>query len=124
MRVSSAPPGASPASRPDTAAPEGTGRGFAAVLAERAGTTGFPSPSANPSAGSGSPVAAVLARLTDAQRTIDRLIDAAIRGRTFTPAQLLALQATVSRDAQAVEVVSRATDRVVGAVKQALGAQI
>ncbi|HVV15667.1 MAG TPA: hypothetical protein VHH90_00580 [Polyangia bacterium] len=67
---------------------------------------------------------AALARLSDAQRSVDRLLDAAARGRSFTPAQLLSLQATVSREAQAVEVVSRVTDRVVGAVKQALGSQI
>ncbi|HVY38834.1 MAG TPA: hypothetical protein VHM31_12905 [Polyangia bacterium] len=67
---------------------------------------------------------AALVRVADAQRGVDRLIDAAARGRAFTPAQLLALQAAVSRDAQLVEVVSRVTDRLVGAVKQALGAQI
>jgi len=40
------------------------------------------------------------------------------------PAELLALQATVFRYSQAVEVVSRATDKLIGAVKQTLGTQV
>ena len=92
-------------------------RPFVQVLDE---TTGRhpPSPAAAPS------VTAALARAADAERTVDSLIAAAARGRTFTPAQLLALQAVVARGAQTVEVVSRAADRVVGAVKQTLNAQI
>jgi hypothetical protein len=119
IAVSSTPSGAPVAA----AAPgEIAGPPFALVLGERAaapapGATGTPT-------GERSPVTAALARMADSQRSVDRLIDAAARGRTFTPAQLLALQATVSRDAQAVEVVSRVTDRVVGAVKQALSAQV
>jgi hypothetical protein len=69
-------------------------------------------------------VATALARAADAERAVDALIAAAARGRTFTPAQLLALQATVARSAQTVEVLSRAADRVVGTVKQTLNAQI
>jgi hypothetical protein len=62
--------------------------------------------------------------MADGQRAVDSLIAAAARGRTFTPAQLLALQAAVSRGAQAIEVVSRAADRLVGTMKQALGTQL
>ncbi|MFL5304174.1 MAG: hypothetical protein ACJ8F1_03125 [Polyangia bacterium] len=109
-------------------APRASARGeigdptFAVVLGERAAAPA-PGTAAGPSAITGLPVRAALARLADSQRSVDRLIDAAARGHSFTPAQLLALQATVSRDAQAVEVVSRVADRVVGAVKQALSAQ-
>jgi hypothetical protein len=70
------------------------------------------------------PFAAMLARAADADHAADALIAAAARGRTFTPAQLLALQATVSRGTQTVEVVSRAVDRLVGTVKQSLGTQV
>ena len=116
--VSPVPCGAPAAS---VAAPgETAGPAFAVVLGDRPAAAA----AAGPSATARSPVAATLARLADSQRSVDRLIDAAARGRTFTPAQLLALQAAVSRDAQAVEVVSRVTDRVVGAVKQALNAQV
>jgi len=96
---------------------------FAVVLGERAGAPA-PWAAAAPSSGGVGPLRTALMGVADAQRGVDRLIDAAARGRTFTPAQLLALQVAVSRDAQAVEVVSRVTDRLVGAVKQALGAQI
>ncbi len=122
MRVSSAAPAVSfiaPAGR------EIAGRGFATATSvrDRAGEPAL-APAATASAIGRSRVAAALAQLADSQRNIDGLIDAAARGRTFTPAQLLALQAIVSRDAQAVEVVSRVADRVVGAVKQTLGTQI
>ncbi|HXU60480.1 MAG TPA: hypothetical protein VN962_02175 [Polyangia bacterium] len=92
------------------------GRSFMQVL----DATGAPGAAA-PSAGSWT---AVLVRTAEAERTVDSLIAAAARGRTFTPAQLLALQATVARGAQTVEVLSRAADRVVGAVKQTLNGQI
>ena len=131
MGMSSAPaalaatPGASLA---PFAASEVAGPAFAVVLgpqaAASAGSPAAAGPPNRPSPDRPSPVTAALARLADGQRGIDRLLEAAAHGRTFTPAQLLALQATVSRDAQAVEVVSRVADRVVGAVKQALGAQI
>jgi hypothetical protein len=55
---------------------------------------------------------------------LDAILEAAARGKTFTPAELLAMQATVFRYSQTVEVVSRATDRLVGAVKQTLGTQV
>jgi hypothetical protein len=55
---------------------------------------------------------------------LDAILDAAARGKTFTPAELLAMQATVFRYSQTVEVLSRATDRLVGAVKQTLGTQV
>ena len=38
--------------------------------------------------------------------------------------EIRALQATVFRASQAVEVVSRATDKLVGAVKQTVGTQV
>ena len=83
-----------------------------------------PAPAAPSTARGVSPFSAILARTTDSERAVDDLVRAAARGRTFTPGQLLAAQATVARYAQTVEVVSRAADRLVGAIKQTVGTQI
>ncbi len=66
----------------------------------------------------------MLERTVGADRQVDALLEAAARGKTFTPAQLLAMQATVARYSQTVEVVSRVADRLVGAVKQTIGTQV
>jgi hypothetical protein len=58
------------------------------------------------------------------EKRLDAILDAAARGKTFTAAELLAMQATVFRYSQTVEVLSRATDRLVGAVKQTLGTPV
>jgi hypothetical protein len=71
-----------------------------------------------------SPVRALLERTLGAERRVDTLLAAAARGKTFSPAELLALQASVFRYAQTVEIVSRATDKLVGAVKQTMGTQV
>jgi len=67
---------------------------------------------------------ALLERTLDSERRVDTLLAAAARGKTFSPSELLALQATVFKYSQAVEVVSRAADKLVGAVKQTLGTQV
>ena len=71
-----------------------------------------------------SPVRALLEQTLGAERRVDTLLAAAARGKTFSPAELLALQISVFRVSQAVEVVSRATDKLIGAVKQTLGTQV
>jgi hypothetical protein len=71
-----------------------------------------------------SPVRAMFERAVGAEKQVDALLEAAARGKTFTPAQLLAMQATVARYSQTVEVVSRVADRLVGAVKQTMGTQV
>lgn len=63
-------------------------------------------------------------RALAAEKEVEALVAAAGRGGTFSAAELIALQATVFRYAQTVEVISRATDRLVGAVKQTLGTQV
>jgi hypothetical protein len=65
-----------------------------------------------------------LAGASAGEARVDAILDAAARGKTFTPAELLAMQATVFRYSQTVEVLSRATDRLVGAIKQTLGTQV
>ena len=114
-------------------------RTFTSVLGERVGTAPAPPPPpvvrapatrtasgtrAASAAPPPSPVRALLERTLGAERRVDTLLAAAARGKTFSPAELLALQASVFRYSQAVEVVSRATDKLVGAVKQTMGTQV
>ena len=139
MRIAPAWPGRPPVQPPpQNAAP---GKKFTAVLDERtfdastaassrpttaATVSKPPSPPAavaRPSP-STSPVRAMLERTVGAEKQVDALLEAAARGKTFTPAQLLAMQATVARYSQTVEVVSRVADRLVGAVKQTMGTQV
>ena len=135
MRVGSgAPAGPAPPtiSSSQPARPGLRARSFTAVLGERAGATpaaATTSPPPRQVAGrtkppAPSPVRALLERTLGAEQRIDTLLTAAARGTTFTPSELLALQATVFRYSQAVEVVSRATDKLVGAVKQTMGTQV
>jgi len=59
-----------------------------------------------------------------AENKIDAMINAAQKGKTFSANELIALQVEVFRYSQTVEVISRTTDKVVGAVKQTLGTQV
>lgn len=55
---------------------------------------------------------------------VRRLLAEVGGGRTFSAGELIALQAMAFRYAQTIEVLSRAVDRMVGGVKQALGTQV
>ncbi|MDZ4697009.1 MAG: hypothetical protein SGI86_17865 [Deltaproteobacteria bacterium] len=55
---------------------------------------------------------------------VDAMLSAVRRGKTFSPAELLALQCDVSRYSQSVEVLSRTTDRLLGGLKQILNTQV
>ena len=135
MRIGPAPPGGSPApAAPRNAA---TARKFTTVLDEgsfvapsRPAAAPLASKAPRPTAAvampspSSSPIRTMLERSVGAEKQVDALLEAAARGKTFTPAQLLAMQATVARYSQTVEVVSRLADRLVGAVKQTMGTQV
>ncbi|HLK91890.1 MAG TPA: hypothetical protein VKZ18_18505 [Polyangia bacterium] len=135
MRVGSPSPSRQAVTGPGARAP-GAARPFTEVLDERGSiappaTTAPrgdpPAPPAAPARGgvpAGGPLRATLARALGAERQVDALLEAAARGRSFTPGQLLAMQATVARYAQTVEVVSRVADRLVGAIKQTIGTQV
>jgi len=75
-----------------------------------------------------SPLAQSLSRALDGVvaggARVDALLEAAARGKTFTASEMIAMQATVFRYSQTVEVLSRATDRLVGAIKQTLGTSV
>src|SRR5580704_9394757 len=110
------------------------GRPFVAVLDERpqsaatapAVTSAASAPAATMPArrSPAGPVRAMLERAMGSEKQIDALLDAAARGKTFKPCELLAMQASVARYSQTVEVVSRVADRLVGAIKQTMGTQV
>jgi len=138
MRVRSAGPGPALLPKPDagagTAGPRRP-KTFTEVLDERVGAAPAgqaaprppavgPSPPSAAPAPTPSPVRALLEQTIGTERRIETLLAAAARGKTFSPGELLALQATVFRYSQAVEIVSRATDKLVGAVKQTMATQV
>jgi predicted component of type VI protein secretion system len=86
-----------------------------------------PKPAPKP-ANASSPVTQSLTRALDAvnkgEARIDALLEAAAKGKTFSAGELIAMQASVFKYSQTVEVLSRATDKLVGALKQTLGTQV
>lgn len=117
-----APPAVDPADRF-----EGKARTFKTVLAGKS-ASGHRAPATPPQPPPPVPastaVRGVLERAVAAERNLDTLLASAARGKTFSPGELLALQATVFRYSQTVEIVSRVADRLVGAVKQVMGTQV
>jgi len=104
--------GAAPA-----AAPRAT---FAAVL--RAQAAAPPAPCATaPSPGA---ARALLERVDGARARLDAVLAEAKRGRTFTAAELLGLQADAYRYAQTVEIAARVVEHGAQAVKQAVNTQV
>jgi hypothetical protein len=81
-----------------------------------------PTPTPAPQEASG--VRRTVEGLFKAEQKIDAILNAARSGKTFTAGELLAMQSTVFRYSQTVEIVSRAADRLVGAVKQMLSTQV
>lgn len=132
------------ATKPRAPAHRTASRSFVEVLAEGRGAGG-PAPigpaveppagqrpatttAARPS-GNAPPAAArvlrdLAARALGAEKRVDALIAAVAGGKTFSASELLALQATVFRYSQTVEILSRTADRLVGGMKQTLGIQV
>jgi hypothetical protein len=113
----------------------GSSRSFAAVLGERRGSSPKPTSAPETAAADRSgatasspqptgPVRTLLERVVRTENKVDALLQAAARGKTFSPSELLALQASVFRYSQTVEVVSRVADRLVGAIKQTIGTSV
>src|SRR5215469_8997207 len=65
-----------------------------------------------------------LARVSEAQARMDRILALAASGRTFSPAELLSLQAGVAEASQTVDLVGKVLDRVSGGVKTLLQTQV
>jgi hypothetical protein len=55
---------------------------------------------------------------------MDRILALAASGRTFSPAELLALQAGVAEASQTVDLAGKVLDRVSGGVKTLLQTQV
>lgn len=70
------------------------------------------------------PAAAALAAVERAQGRLDQVLSAARAGRTFTAAELLALQAEAYRCAQVVDLGAKLAEQGAQAVKQALNTQL
>jgi hypothetical protein len=65
-----------------------------------------------------------LARVAAAQARMDRILALAASGRTFSPAELLSLQAGVAEASQTVDLAGKILDRVSGGVKTLLQTQV
>jgi hypothetical protein len=65
-----------------------------------------------------------LGRVAAAQARMDRILALAASGRTFSPAELLALQAGVAEASQTVDLAGKVLDRVSGGVRTLLQTQV
>jgi hypothetical protein len=65
-----------------------------------------------------------LGRVAAAQARMDRILAQAASGRTFSPAELLSLQAGVAEASQTVDLAGKVLDRVSGGVKTLLQTQL
>ena len=68
--------------------------------------------------------AAFLQRVERARASLDAALAEARRGRTFSPAELLSLQADAHRFAQTVEIAARGVEHGVQSLRQAVQAQV
>jgi hypothetical protein len=66
----------------------------------------------------------VLDRVGEAQQRLDRLLDLAQSGKTFTPAELIAVQAHVYRASQELDLAGKVVEKATGGVKQVLQTQV
>lgn len=71
-----------------------------------------------------SPLQRTMIRIETRRSAIDRAIQQALGGRTFSPAELLALQDTVFTYGHELQLCSRLVDRFVSAVKTTLTTQV
>jgi hypothetical protein len=84
---------------------------------------------AGPGPGAGAPLprlpgALTLDRLQSAQHRMDEVLRLAESGKTFSPAELLALQAHVYRASQQLDLAGKVVDKATGGVKQVLQTQV
>ncbi|RKH39188.1 ATP-dependent helicase HrpB [Corallococcus interemptor] len=66
----------------------------------------------------------MLDRVGQAQQRLDHILKLAESGRTFTPAELLALQAHVYRASQELDLAGKVVEKATGGVKQVLQTQV
>lgn len=68
--------------------------------------------------------AQVLERVTRAQQRMEAVLTLAQSGRSFSPAELLALQAQVYRASQELDLAGKVVEKLTGGVKQVLQTQV
>jgi hypothetical protein len=68
--------------------------------------------------------AATVERVQAAQARLDRVFELARSGKTFTPAELLGLQAQVYEASQQLDLASRVVEKATSGVKQVLQTQV
>ena len=66
----------------------------------------------------------MLDRVSEAQRRLDEVLARAESGRTFSPAELLAVQAHVYRASQELDLAGKVVEKATGGVKQVLQTQV
>jgi hypothetical protein len=69
-------------------------------------------------------VAKGIDRIRDAQHRLDHILQVAQSGKTFTPAELLALQAQVYQASNEIDLAGKVVDKATGGVKQVLQTQV
>lgn len=88
---------------------------FAQALSRAAEATALPEPSF---------VSGLVRGVAEGQREMDRIIRLAASGRTFSPSQLLGLQARVYRLSQELDLASKLVEKATSGVKQAMSTQV
>jgi len=66
----------------------------------------------------------MLDRVSEAQKRLDHVLELAESGRTFSPNELLALQAHVYRASQELDLAGKVVEKATGGVKQVLQTQV
>ncbi|HEX5745069.1 MAG TPA: ATP-dependent helicase HrpB [Archangium sp.] len=66
----------------------------------------------------------VLDRVTEAQKRLDNILALAESGKSFSPAELLAVQAHVYRASQELDLAGKVVEKATGGVKQVLQTQV
>ena len=70
------------------------------------------------------PAARALDQVSSAQTRMDKVLELAQSGKTFTPAELLALQTQMYRASQELDLAGKVVEKATGGVKQVLQTQV
>jgi hypothetical protein len=66
----------------------------------------------------------MLDRVGEAQQRLDRILELAQSGKSFTPNELIALQAHVYRASQELDLAGKVVEKATGGIKQVLQTQV
>ncbi|MBK7858236.1 MAG: ATP-dependent helicase HrpB [Archangiaceae bacterium] len=70
------------------------------------------------------PAARAIDQVSSAQTRMDKVLELAQSGKTFTPAELLALQTQMYRASQELDLAGKVVEKATGGVKQVLQTQV